>query len=127
LVGEEENMAAIDDERLWFLRGILAALASSGQVVHYDEIRRLTRLSQEQVGEFLGAARAAQRPGDPDFCAIVVNEGGWPGQGFGPLDEWPAQLRDAHNYWRARRELDNADFRKAWGHLPSLPGLPKER
>lgn len=74
----------LDGERLWFLRGVAAALASSGQVVHYDEIPRLCRLSREQAGSYLGAARAGQRQEEPDFCANVVNEGGWHGTGLRP-------------------------------------------
>jgi len=120
-------MTEIDQERLWFLRGVLAALASSGQVVHYDEVRRLCRLNQEQLGDYLGAARGTQRDDEPDFCAVVVNEGGWPGDGFGPLPAWPAELRDAHNYWRDRRAMDNSEFVKEWGGLPTLPGLPVEK
>lgn len=120
-------MSDIDSERLWFLRGVLAGLASSGQVAHYDEIRRLCRMSREQLGEYLGAARASQRPDEPDFCSVVVKDGGWPGVGFGPLDSWPTKLRAAHNYWRDRRAMDNDDFRRKWDQLPSLPGLPQER
>jgi hypothetical protein len=48
---------ATDENRVAFLRGVLAALASTGQVVHYKEIRRLCRFSQEQLGTYLGEAR----------------------------------------------------------------------
>lgn len=116
-----------DQERLWFLRGALAALASSGQVVHYDELRRLCRFSREQMGAYLGEARRMLREDEPDFCAIVVNDGGWPGQGFGTLDDWPAALRAAHRYWQGRRQQDNTAFVNSQGDLPSVPGLPGRR
>lgn len=48
------------------------AFASNGQTVHYDEIRRLCRLSQEQLGAYLEEARRAMvDAGQPDFCSIV--------------------------------------------------------
>jgi len=120
-------MADIDDERIWFLRGALAALASTGQVVHYNEIRRLCRFAQEQLGTALGAAREGLSPDEPDFCAIVVNDGGWPGTGFGQLERWPADLRKAHSFWRDRRQMDNTEFQQGGRSLPTFPGLPGER
>jgi hypothetical protein len=85
----------IDEHRLAFLRGVLAALASTGQVVHYDEIRHLCRLNQEQLGTYLGAARQPLvDAGQPDFNAIVVKEEGWPGDGFakGHTEDRPGDL-----------------------------------
>lgn len=110
-----------DQERIQFLRGLLVALASSGQVIHYDEVRRMCRLNNTQVGEYLDAARQTLEVGEPDFCALVVNDGGWPGDGFGELANWPSQLREVHRYWRDRRRFDNPEFEMEWGRLPSLP------
>lgn len=100
--------------------------ASTGQVIHYDELRRLCRLSREEVGEYLREARRELiAAGQPDFCAVVVNDGGWPGEGWGDLTSWPKHLRDAHNFWRDRRSLDNGAFQETHGALPALPGLPR--
>ena len=119
-------MADIDRNRLTFMQGVLAALASTGQVVHYHELRRLCRLNQEQLGEYLGEARRELlAAGQPDFCSVVVNDGGWPGTGWGDLASWPAKLREAHNYWRDRRTLDNDDFKQRHGQPPVVPGLPR--
>lgn len=120
------GMSTIDPNRLTFMQGVLAALASTGQVIHYDELRRLCRLSREQVGEYLGEARRELiAAGQPDFCAVVVNDGGWPGDGWGDLASWPKHLRDAHNFWRDRRTFDNGDFQERHGALPAVPGLPR--
>jgi hypothetical protein len=120
------NSATIDPNRLAFLQGVLAAFASSGAVVHYDEIRRLCRFSQEQLGEYLGQARVPLvDAGQPDFCAIVVNDGGWPGDGWGKPDAWPAALRLAHRFWRDRRRMDNTAFEAEHGAVPAIPGLWK--
>lgn len=108
----------LDENRVIFLRGVQAALASSGLVVHYDEIRRLCRLNQEQVGEYLDAARSSLlAAGQPDFCAIVVNDGGWPGDG------WAKELREVHRFWKDRRAMDNRPFSDAHTNLPVIPGL----
>ena len=86
----------LDEGRVRFLRGVLAALASTGQVVTYDEIRRLCRLSQEQCGEYLGEARNRMlAASQPDFCAVVVNSSGSPGEGWGDADECPGVARSA--------------------------------
>ncbi|MBI4525349.1 MAG: hypothetical protein HY695_16225 [Deltaproteobacteria bacterium] len=62
----------IDGDKVMFLRGLLAAFASNGQLVNYDEIRHLCRLSDEQIGTYLDEARKGRGEGEPDFCAIVV-------------------------------------------------------
>lgn len=123
-------MANLDQNRVTFLRGVLAAFASNGQVVHYNEIRRLCRLTQEQLGVYLDAARSQLvSEGQPDFCAIVVNEGGWPGDGWAKGDkgtdstEWAKELRRVHRFWQNRRALDNAAFAAEHGQLPATPGL----
>lgn len=116
--------ADIDPNRLAFLKGVLAALASSGQVVHYDEIRRLCRLNQELLGAYLGMAREhLVAEGQPDYCAIVVRSEGTPGEGWGGLDAWAKSLRDTHKFWRDRRFLDNQEFEDEHGSLPIEPGL----
>ena len=120
----------LDENRVAFLRGLLAAFASNGQTVHYDEIRRLCRLSQEQLGAYLEEARRAMvDAGQPDFCSIVVRKAGWPGDAWatGPHGtdprEWARALRLGHEYWRDRRQLDNTEFRQKHGELPKVPGL----
>ena len=120
----------IDEHRVAFLRGVLAAFASCGMVVDYDEIRRLCRLNQEMLGTYLGEARKLSKAkNQPDFCSVVVKEAGWPGDGFadatGKTDPvaWAKELRDAHEYWRDRRLLDNDDFRAKHGDVPEVPGL----
>jgi len=121
---------SIDEHRVAFLRGVLAALASTGQVVHYDEIRRLCRLAQEQLGTYLGEARKLSvAAGQPDFCSVVVKDAGWPGDGFAhPAPQtdpvaWAKALRSAHEYWRDRRFMDNTEFGAKYGALPAVPGL----
>ncbi len=120
----------IDEHRVAFLRGVLAALASTGQVVHYNEVRRLCRLAQEQLGTYLGEARQLSvEAGQPDFCAIVVKDAGWPGDGFAhpaPKTDavaWAKALREAHTFWRDRRLMDNDEFSAKHGGLPAVPGL----
>jgi hypothetical protein len=123
-------MTTIDENRLAFLRGVLAAIASSGQVVHYDEIRRLCRLSKQQLGAYLGEARKRMiAAGQPDFASIVVNDGGWPGDrwsqaaaGTDPR-QWAKELRKTHRFWQDRRRLDNHEFKRVWKDLPEEPGL----
>ena len=115
-------MSQLDANRLAFMRGVLAAFASNGQVVHYDEVRRLCRLNQEQMGTYLGEARMpAIDAGDPDPCAIVVNNTGTPGALWGNPAEWHEALRRAHQFWADRRRLDNADFQSRHTRLPSMP------
>ncbi|GAB5537844.1 MAG: hypothetical protein Rubg2KO_40930 [Rubricoccaceae bacterium] len=123
------STTSIDPNRLAFLQGVLAALASNGQTIHYNEIRRLCRLNQEQLGTYLGEARRRMlEAGQPDFCSVVVRDAGWPGDGWaaGPSGtdprEWAKALRLAHTYWRDRRRMDNPEFESAHGALPEVPG-----
>ncbi|MCB9628190.1 MAG: hypothetical protein H6725_12515 [Sandaracinaceae bacterium] len=116
---------SIDPNRLAFMQGVLAGLASNGQVIHYSGLRRLCRLSQEQLGAYLGAARQDMvAAGQPDFCSLVVKDSGWPGKGWGDLAEWPTRLREAHKFWRDRRRLDNTAFCDIYGKPPETPGIP---
>jgi hypothetical protein len=78
----------VDHDKVLYLRGLLVAFASNGQLVNYDEIRRLARLSDEQVGTYLDEARKALADTEPDFCAIVVKTAGKPGQGWGDAAKW---------------------------------------
>ena len=68
-----------DDKKLWFIRGILVATASNRQTITYDELRRLCRLNDEQIGTYLGKAREILSEGEPDYCSIVVKTTGVPG------------------------------------------------
>ena len=120
-------MTEIDPQRLWFLRGVLAALASSGQVVPRDEICRLCDLDEAQTAAALDAARAGQYEDEPDFRVIVVNDAGWSGGASGLPEGWLARLRDAQGYWRDRRNMEDNAFRKEWGHTPTFPRRPRER
>jgi hypothetical protein len=43
----------IDEHRLAFLKGILAASATSGQLITCSQLRRLCRLNMEQLGRYL--------------------------------------------------------------------------
>jgi hypothetical protein len=109
-------------EKVWFLRGLLVGVAMVGREVTYDQVRRLVRLSDRQVGEYLNAARQILLPGEPDVCASVVKTTGGVGKGFGPESQRVAELLKARAYWQDRAELDNADFVSAHQTLPSLPG-----
>lgn len=117
----------IDNERVVFLRGLLVAFASNGQLVNYDDVRRLCRLSDEQMGTYLNHARKGLAEGEPDFCAIVVKTKGQPGEGWGEPAAWAEQVQKSHRFWVDRRRLDNSEFEKLYGHLPAIPGLAHER
>ncbi len=120
----------IDEHRLAFLKGVLAATASNGQIITYSQLRRLCRLSMEQVGAYLGEARRRVLSAEqPDFCAIVVGDDGSPGSGwFDPhanatSQRWAAEVQRVHAFWRDRKSLDNTAFEAAHGGLPAEPGL----
>ena len=116
----------VDREKTAFLRGLLAGFASSAQIVTYDEVRRLCRLSDEQLGSYLDDARKGRADGDPDFCAIVVKTGGMPGPGWGDLGKWAKEAQRVHRYWGDRRRLDNPEFQKRYKRLPAIPGLQSD-
>lgn len=113
----------IDQERVQFIRGILVSLASCGQTITYEELRRLSRLSMEMVGTYLGEARSVLRSDEPDFCAVVIGRDGQPGHGFGHLtaDTFLAEQQRVFRYWKERRALDNEPFAKKYGDRPSIP------
>jgi hypothetical protein len=73
----------VDSDKVVFLRGLLAAFASNSQLVNYDEVRRLCRLNDEQMGTYLNHARKGRAESEPDFCAILVKTKGKPGDGWG--------------------------------------------
>jgi len=114
----------IDPERVIFLRGLLVAFASNAQLLNYDEMRRLCRLSDEQMGAYLDEARKALAEGEPDFCAIVVKTAGKPGQGWGDAAIWAQEVQRSHRFGSDRRALDNGEFQARHGRLPAIPGLP---
>lgn len=121
---------SVDENRLAFLKGVLAATAGSGQLVTYSQLRRLCRLNMEQLGEYLGVARRRLiDAGQPDFCAIVVGDDGTPGAGWynshaGSTEVgWAREVQRAHVFWRDRRLLDNGEFEAEHGALPAEPGL----
>lgn len=115
----------IDPIKVSFLRGLLVAFSSNGQLVNYDEIRRLCRLNDEQVGAYLDEARKglAQNDGEPDFCAIVVKTAGKPGRGWGDAASWASEVQAAHRFWADRKRMDNAAFEDTYKRLPAIPGL----
>ena len=110
------------DQKIWFLRGILVALAVVGHELTYDQLRRIMRLSDRQVGPYLGSARAWLLPSEPDVCASIVKSLGTPGAGWGQVASWAAELQRVRDYWQDRAKLDNEDFRAKYRALPSLPG-----
>lgn len=113
----------IDSEKVIFLRGLLVAFACGGQLINYDEVRRLCRLNDEQMGTYLNAARKGRAEGEPDFCAIVVKTSGTPGPGWGDLDGWAREVQKVHRFWADRKRLDNKDFEEHYGSLPAIPGV----
>ena len=114
----------MDSERdkVSFISGLLVAFASNAQVINYDEIRRLSRLHDEQLGTYLDAARKGLDEGEPDFCAIVVKTAGKPGLGWGDAEIWHKEVQRVHRFWADRRRLDNKDFEACHGKLPAIPG-----
>jgi len=106
------------NEKVWFLRGLLIATAMLGETLTYDQVRRLCRLSDRQVGTMLGKARAGRPAGSPDFCAVVQKSIGSPGKGWGDIKLWIAELKRVHSFWQDRAELDNNEFFVKHGVLP---------
>jgi hypothetical protein len=113
----------VDPDKVLFLRGLLAAFASNGQLVNYDEVRRLCRLNDEQMGTYLNHARKGRADGEPDFCAIVVKTKGKPGDGWGEPGAWAEEVQKSHRFWSDRKKLDNSQFEERYGSLPAIPGL----
>ncbi len=113
----------VNQDKVRFLRGILVAYASIGATITYEELRRLTRLTLEQLGAYLGEARSVLRTGEPDFCAVAIKTAGQPGAGFGHLttDQWEAELQKVFQYWKDRRTNNNDPFVSIHGALPSVP------
>ena len=113
----------VDNNKLWFLRGVLVATASNRQTITYDELRRLCRLNDEQLGTYLGKARQILNENEPDYCSVVVKTTGMPGEGWGDQEEGPTEAIKAHQFWQDRRHLDNKRFEDIYGFLPRVPGL----
>jgi hypothetical protein len=120
---KRRKIVMIDDRRLWFLRGVLATTASNRQTITCDEIRRLCRLNDEQLGIYLGKAREILEATEPDYCSIVVKTTGKPGEEWGDPEEGPSEAIRAQQYWQDRRFLDNKPFEEKYKSLPSVPGL----
>src|SRR2546428_647687 len=59
----------VDSEKVVFLRGLLVAFASNGQL-NYDEMRRLCRLNDEQMGSYLDATRKGRGRASPTFARL---------------------------------------------------------
>jgi len=116
----------VDSNKLWFIRGVLVATCANRQTITYDELRRLCRLNDEQLGTYLGKARKILSKDEPDYCSVVVKTTGVPGESWGNQEEGPAAAIKAHQYWQDRRNLDNKEFEKAYGSLPTIPGLSSE-
>ena len=114
--------SAADPTRVVFVRGVLAAFASLGERPHYDHVRRLCGLTQQEVGAYLRAARAVLTPSEPDLTAIVVRRIGRPGPGWGEPQKWQETVAAVHAYWSDRRMLDNTAFERKHQGRPSIPG-----
>lgn len=110
-------------DKVWFLRGLLAAFASNRQTVTYDEMRRLCRLNDELLIKYLDEAREGLGQGEPDYCSIVVKTTAVTGAGWGNPSDSPASALKTHQYWSDRRSLDNPAFQKKYSQLPTYPGL----
>jgi hypothetical protein len=111
----------LEPERVAFLQGLLVALASCGQIIDYEELRKLSRCPQEHFTAYLEAARAPlQESRQPDVCAIVITGAGLPA-GFRDLEVWEDELEQVHTYWVDVRNLTPEEFTAAHGSLPALP------
>jgi hypothetical protein len=113
----------INQDKVQFLRGVLVAHASMGSTITYEELRRLARLTLEQLGDYLNEARSVLQAGEPDFCAVAIKNSGQPGTGFGHLTavQWEAELKKVFQYWKDRRSSNNGPFASIHGALPSVP------
>lgn len=116
----------MNQAKVELVKGLLIAFSSSGQIVDYDQIRRLARLHPTHVGKYLDAARKELRKDEPDFCAIVVNDEGVPGPGWGDTPDAAREIVDSHDYWRDRRFMNNDAFEAKYGALPEIPGLKED-
>jgi len=115
-------MTMTTQEKVLYILGVLIATASKGDTITYDELRRLARLSDRQLGTYLGTTRGLLKHGEPDLCAVVIKDVGTPGWGWGNLAQWQAALASVHAYWQDRRQLDNGPFAAKHGDVPSVPG-----
>jgi len=109
-------------EKIWFIRGVIIAFAVCNRTLTYDQLRRICRLCDRQLGSFLGKARTGLAPSEPDFCVVVQKTMGAPGAGWGNPKTWAIELQRAYDYWRDRSLMDNTDFVAKYGSIPSVPG-----
>jgi hypothetical protein len=114
-------MATLDPERVSFLQGLLVGLASAGQIIDFEELRKLCGCSQPEFIPLLEAARAPMRAaGQPDCSAIVISSSGLPA-GFRDLELWDEELMRAHHYCMDLRNLTEDEFEAAHGARPAVP------
>jgi hypothetical protein len=111
----------VSKNRVLFLRGILAGLASVKGTIEYNEVRRLCGLNKQQVGRYLKAARAMGSKDEPDLSALVVGRTtAMPSREWGDLKQWPRERRRVFKYWTDRRRLNKEPFRRAHGVMPAI-------
>jgi hypothetical protein len=89
----------VDENKLWFLRGVSVATCSNRQTISYDEISRFCRLDDEQLGTCLGKASEILSENEPDYCVVVVKTLGVAGEGWDNQEEVPSESIKAHQYW----------------------------
>ena len=124
---KEGKTMKVDSNKLWFIQGILVSTCANRQTITYDELRRLCRLNDKQLGTYLGEARDILSEDEPDYCSVVVKTTGVPGEGWGKQEKGPARaIKAQQRFWQDRRNLDNKEFEKTYGSLPTIPGLSSE-
>ena len=113
---------ATQTEKVLYLRGILIDRACLGHTITYDEVRRIMRLCDAQIGTLLGLVRQGLQPGEPDLCAGVIKSLGKPGWGWGNSITWGVEVQALWAYWHDRTTMDNAAFEAKYHSLPTYPG-----
>ncbi|MFT3923977.1 MAG: hypothetical protein QM778_15695 [Myxococcales bacterium] len=114
-------MTIVDSRRVSFLQGMLVAFASAGQIVDFEELRRLCGCPEAEFVTLLEAARApVRRAQQPDYSAVVISSSGLPA-GFRDLEHWDEELVAAHRYWTDVRNLTAEELVAAHGSLPAVP------
>jgi hypothetical protein len=113
-------------EKIWFLRGILVACAAVGHYLTYDQLRRLMRVSDQQLGQYLKEAKGKTVFGEPDISSMIIKTLGRPGYGWGDISVWASAFEEACQYWHDRMTMDNSNFTEKYRNLPSFPGLSED-
>ena len=115
-------MTQIDTNALWYLKGILNALASSQEMVEEEELCRMTGLTKDRLFEHMAALDACLAEGEPVPNVLVVDQEGAPVDLAGNAKKWwPNEVRSNHRYWSDRRRLEGKAFNKNWPR-PKTPG-----